>query len=244
MHADTKNIILSLFTVLVSVLFISIVIKAISLGTGTLLPSAAPAVTMHTITDIYNKITDATIVPHTDLNPTSSPIEGTYTLEDVYNVAPTPNKILYGTGAGTANTPPPSRTIAYSAEVLSGRYCFANDGTAILGEGTIVPVDGSGCMTSTWSSDAPEVVDWTVASSYCSGTIDGFADWRLPHLWELLRVFQQSGQGTFQSGSYWSDTLYLANPSVAYIADMSNGRAIAMPKIDPNVFVRCIRYAE
>ncbi len=92
MKIDKKSFILSAITVLICVLIIVPIVKA-----GTLTPPGSafsgggdvPTTTMYTLQDIYNKLTGATVTPHTTLNPASGPTTGTMdTLTQIYNAIP------------------------------------------------------------------------------------------------------------------------------------------------------------
>jgi hypothetical protein len=137
-----KNIIISSITVLASVLIVFSVVKA-----GSLTSPGAPAVTMYTLEDIYNKLIGSSSSPHTDLNPDAGPSSTMVQISSIYASIPTiiANKILYNTTyfgvAGTANTPPGSGTEATNSDLASGLYAFKSDGTTITG------------ATFTWQTD-------------------------------------------------------------------------------------------
>ncbi len=139
MNSKIKNIFSISLTVLLATLIVGAVVLATA-GSGTLAPAGAPSAgpTMHTITDIYNKITGATVTPHEDLNPTGAPADGTYTLEDVFNAVPTD---------GTAT----------EADVCNSATFYAGGGAIRTGGRTNCSAAGGGALT--WS-DAVAGLCW------------------------------------------------------------------------------------
>ena len=100
--------------VLISVLVIYGIVQA-----GSLTPSASPAATSYTATDIYNRLTTNTTATEGDhlFSPSGSPAGTLYTLTQVYSAIPTidPVKVLVGTSyLGIAGT--------YNANLFNGSF--------------------------------------------------------------------------------------------------------------------------
>jgi len=130
----------------------------------------------------------AVVVKAGSLAPSASPASTMYTLEDIYN------KIVSGTNASShtldsASTPIPTMHTLTDIYTAAGEHCVACGATEL-----------------TWSDQAPDVMDWATATTYCSGLGQ-----RLPTIGELLKglgdQFVSGTQTGFQNGAgYWSSS--------------------------------------
>jgi len=215
MQENIRNLINSIIAVSISVF----IVLALTKAAENLLPPAAPnpAVgTMKTLEDIYQKLVSGTEADAHTLNPDASPAGTMYTLEDIYSKIPTNDKILYGTNAGTANTPPGSGTVATATEINLGYYAFRGDGTVI--EGTAgVPIYENYPLT--WSEDQG-MITWYEAKTACA-TIGK----RLPTISELAATLRAQFMGGSEpvgnliaNVPYWSNNEQSVNAAwgVAY----------------------------
>ncbi len=66
----------------------------------------------------------------------------------------------------------------------------------------------------------------------------GRTNWRVPKLWELMRVRECGGKG-FEDAFYWSSTTLVSYTSYAWEVSFSNGYVLTDNKIDKR-HVRCI----
>lgn len=205
---NTKKI---LFSSLIAIAFV-LAVSTIVIAAVTMTPDAAPnpAVgTMKTLEDIYQRIVAGTeAVAHT-LNPASGPAGTMHTLLDIYNAIPTNDKVLYGTNAGTANTPPGSGDMATATEITTGYYAFKADGTSIPGSASIMDCSIPAGSTLAWSADLG-TMNWSAGVSACTALGQC---WRLPTSTELLNSLNNQlldsppTQGGFVDGyEYWSST--------------------------------------
>ena len=158
---------------------------------GSLTPPGVPGATLYTLEDIYQKLIAGTPATEADHNfgPSAGPSTPTmHSLTDIYGKIPTNDKVLYGTNAGTANTPPGSGTAATASQIYSGYYAFNTTGSA---------VPGSAVAPLIWQTDDTPATLYTQddAKTHCTGLSSGgyATGWRLPYYSELAMAMS----GTF-----------------------------------------------
>ena len=203
MQINLKSLINSIIAVSISVFIVFALTKAAE----NLLPPAAPnpAVgTMKTLEDIYQKLVFGTEAGTHTLNPDASPAGTMHTLDDIYSKIPTNDKVLYGTNAGTANTPPSSGSVATETEITPGYYAFGSDGTAIEGAASGVIYEN---FPLTWS-DNQGMITWYEAKTACTAIGQ-----RLPTISELMAALRAQFMGGSESVGnlevdkpYWSSS--------------------------------------
>jgi len=141
-------------TVFVSVIIISAVVKA-----GSLTPTADPAATSYTLTDIYNKLSTNVTATEGDhvFVPGASPAGTLYTLTQIYNAVPTivANTVKLGTSyLGVAGSLTPDGGTAGVADLFNSETAnltsdwSLDTGTLNLACNTVT-FDGTGNLVST-----------------------------------------------------------------------------------------------
>jgi hypothetical protein len=175
-------------------------------------PSAGPASTGHTLTDVYNRAKTS-----------SRPAKTGQTL--CYNAA--------GEEIGCGSTGQDGDELKGVA--WPGTRFTDNTGT----EAGTVTDNLTGLM---WSKDASpeaggsgvEQVVWTTALSYCYNlTLGGYSDWRLPNVKELQSLIDfgvinpalpsEYPFTEVKSSNYWSSTTLMTNKDYAWGVDLNNG---------------------
>jgi len=101
-----------------------------------------------------------------------------------------------------------------------------------------------------WQDDAVgTAVSWQAAIDSCEAlSLDGFSDWRLPNLNELISLvdygtYSPSIDPTFQytvSNGYWSSTTHANFASYAWGVNFSSGIQGSSSK-STSPYVRCVR---
>ncbi|MCD6086102.1 hypothetical protein J7J37_00905, partial [bacterium] len=137
-------------TVLISVLVIYTIVQA-----GSLTPSASPAATSYTLSDIYTRLTtNATSSPGDhSFSPSGSPAGTFYTLTQIYNAIPTidPTKVLSGTSylgvSGTAyGDTDPTKVLTVAS--VPGTYDATNLASSTVKYGITFGVNQTGAYPS------------------------------------------------------------------------------------------------
>lgn len=92
--------------------------------------------------------------------------------------------------------------------------------------------------------------DWNYAKTYCENlTLSGFSDWRLPNIYELTTLLDNTKSSTpiiidgienISSFYYWSSTTNASVPSGAWVVYFGNGNDAWDNKASSN-YVRCVR---
>ena len=92
--------------------------------------------------------------------------------------------------------------------------------------------------------------DWNYAKTYCENlTLSGFSDWRLPNIYELITLLDNTKSSTpiiingienISSFYYWSSTTYASGSSYAWDVDFGYGNALSDYKTNIS-YVRCVR---
>jgi len=231
----------------ISLISTTLVITGVILA-GDLTPSASPAGTLYTLSDIYNKLNLNTYSAEAgvhSLSTTTLPSVATmYTLTEIWNKIPTIVASTIATGTpimgivGTAKvvTGTGTGTVATTAQVITDYYAYDADGAVIQGEAS------AGTPATVWSADmAGGTHTWQEGIDYCAGTVDGTTGWHLPYIWELAKYYQENGQGDFQVGDYWSSTE--VNVIFAYRLSMNDGAISSPSKSGPGSGVAQVRCA-
>ncbi|MFH1413208.1 MAG: DUF1566 domain-containing protein [bacterium] len=206
---------------LINILKLCIVILIVSLLTqiivraGVLTPSASPAATSYTLTDIYTRLTTnatATEANHV-FTPSASPVASFYTLTQIYDVVPTivANTVKLGTsylGIAGSLTPEGAGTAAVADLFNAKTANLTNDWT--LDTGTL----DLACNDPTFNGTLNKV-----ATAY-DGLGDGTNRWCMTNTGDAVAGEMLSGKkawvdGVEITGSLATQTLSAANDTVA-----------------------------
>jgi hypothetical protein len=246
-----KSLAISTITVLLSVSVVFAVVKAATDLTvpGGALSSGSPIASMHTLEDIYHKLTNTALDPAHALAPEAEPAGTMHTLEQIYTAANDTDLVegnikngvnLFGvtgtyTGALTWQTDP-ALSLCWSA----GAYELANGCSA--GVGLLDPTE-----TGTPLLGAKEYCRYLSANgSTIAATIQDI--WHLPTESELLAglsdqfVISPAVQTGFQDNTgYWSESEY--DESYAWSVAGSNGVGVGSNNGSKTniIAVRCAR---
>ena len=200
---------------------------------GSLSPSADPAATSYTLTDIYNRLTTnatATAGDH-DFAPSASPAGTLYTMTQVYDAIPTISgpKVLSGTTylgvAGTLTGACLTSTFNGTSNLITdasdgagngmNRWCMTDSGDASVGDilsGQVAWVDGQ-AVTGTIPTQTLSASTGAVAAGYYNATTLSSVDSDLTaaNIADGVQVFGLTGSLT--SGGGYPGTGWEANGS-------------------------------
>jgi hypothetical protein len=92
--------------------------------------------------------------------------------------------------------------------------------------------------------------NWNYAKTYCENlTLSGFSDWRLPNIYELTTLLDNTKSSTpiiingienISSFYYWSSTTNASNSGYAWDVDFGYGNALLDYKTNIS-YIRCVR---
>jgi len=229
-----KKTLLTILAITLTVTLGTQVVKAI----GSLTPSGtAGDATQYTLNDIYTRLTTGT---STSTKSGMFSVPGSmsatfYTLSEIYNAIPATLSL-----SNSTTTVPVGINRATTTLSLIDTDLIATNiatGTSIFGVAGTLPVFPTQLSVGTTTP-----ITWATAVSYCGNLIENtHTDWRLPSYIELVNEYLTNGQGSFQSGYYWSSTELPSSPSVAYSLHMLNGYASNDVKTLPSLLARCVR---
>ncbi|MFH1412803.1 MAG: DUF1566 domain-containing protein [bacterium] len=187
----TNKTLINILKMCIVILIVSIITNII-VRAGSLTPSASPAATSYTLTDIYTRLTTnatATEANHV-FTPSASPAASFYTLTQIYDSIPTItaanvfNGIEYLGITGTldlaCNDPTFNGTLNKVATAYDGagdgtnRWCMTNSGDAVAGEmlsGKIAWVDGIAITGSLATQTLSDLNDTVAAGNYAATTL-------------------------------------------------------------------------
>ncbi|MFH1413115.1 MAG: DUF1566 domain-containing protein [bacterium] len=187
----TNKTLINILKLCIVILIVSIITNII-VRAGTLTPSASPAATSYTLTDIYTRLTTNATVTEANhvFTPSASPAASLYTLTQIYDSIPTItaanvfNGVEYLGITGTldlaCNDPTFNGTLnliptAYDgAGDGSNRWCITDTGDAVAGEmlsGKIAWVDGIAITGSLATQTLSDLNDTVTAGNYAATTL-------------------------------------------------------------------------
>ena len=104
-----------------------------------------------------------------------------------------------------------------------------------------------------WQDDTtPSTKDWQGAIDYCENlSLDGYNDWRLPNINELLTIVDDTKHNPalkdsfvyFAKSFFWSSTTYASSTSSSWYVLFDYVYSSCLDKTNEN-YVRCVRAGE
>ncbi|MFH1412773.1 MAG: DUF1566 domain-containing protein [bacterium] len=254
----TNKTLITILKMCIVILIVSIITNII-VRAGTLTPSASPAATSYTLTDIYTRLTTNATVTEANhvFTPSASPAASFYTLTQIYDSIPTItaanvfNGIEYLGITGTldlaCNDPTFNGTLNKVATAYDGlgdgtnRWCMTDSGDAVAGEmlsGKKAWVDGVEITGSLATQTLSDLNDTVAAGNYAATTLSTVdADLATANILSTKTIFGIAGDSNVvntSTGTAIAGDLF--NSKIAWVDGSSVTGTLDLACNDPTLF--------